>query len=53
MKNTVVEGYIMTLNIVNPAGSYLRICAQDMDQQAKPAYFDFFEYKAPFLREIK
>lgn len=34
-------------------GSYVGICAQDMDQQAKPAYFDFFEYKAPVLREIK
>ncbi len=26
-------------------GSYAGICAQDMDQQAKPAYFDYFEYK--------
>lgn len=27
-------------------GSYVGLCAQDLDQQAKPAYFDFFEYKA-------
>lgn len=27
-------------------GSYVGVCAQDLDQQAKPAYFDYFEYKA-------
>ncbi|WP_342479969.1 glycoside hydrolase family 43 protein [Paenibacillus sp. FSL L8-0340] len=27
-------------------GSYAGVCAQDLDQQSKKAYFDFFEYKA-------
>ncbi|CAH1195556.1 Xylan 1,3-beta-xylosidase [Paenibacillus auburnensis] len=27
-------------------GSYAALCAQDLDQQAKKAYFDYFEYKA-------
>lgn len=27
-------------------GAYVGICAQDLDQQAKPAYFDYFEYKS-------
>lgn len=26
-------------------GAYVGICAQDLDQQANLAYFDFFEYK--------
>ncbi|WP_145325372.1 glycoside hydrolase family 43 protein [Paenibacillus xylanexedens] len=26
-------------------GAYACLCAQDLDQQSQPAYFDFFEYK--------